>query len=218
MTQAVSKQATPVHGARAGQRVIGLFGGSFNPPHAGHLHVSKEACKRLPLDELWWVVSPRNPLKKASELAPFEKRWQAVQEITEPYPRIKALDIEERLTLPNTFSSLSWLQTVNPAAKFIWLIGLDNWYSFHKWYRWRDILTRVPVVIFARGDDALRLNRAPAGIWAKNWRLFNPSMLRYTCKGWYFCAIPKNYLAATNIRASAPTWWQTSVPYLSPDF
>lgn len=129
---------------------IGLLGGSFNPAHEGHLHISLEALKRLKLDAVWWLVSPQNPLKPAKGMAPYDQRFASALVITKGQRHITVSDFERRNNFYYTYASLRALKRHYPKVKFIWLMGADNLASFHRWQRWREILRMVPVVVFDR--------------------------------------------------------------------
>src|SRR3954471_15978292 len=117
-------QALPPFGDRSRLR-IGLLGGSFNPAHEGHVHLSREAIKRLDLDEVWWLVSPQNPLKPARGMAPLEERMAGAVRLAEP-PRLRVTDLEARLGTRYTADTILALKRRFPATRFVWLMGADN--------------------------------------------------------------------------------------------
>lgn len=128
---------------------VGLLGGSFNPAHAGHRHISLEALKRLGLDEVWWLVSPANPLKDPAVLAPYETRLAQAKAMA-AHPRIRVLDIEQKLDTRYTIDTVKALQRHYPSARFIWLMGADNMAGFHYWRRWQEIAACIPVAVVDR--------------------------------------------------------------------
>lgn len=132
-----------------GTQKIGLLGGSFNPAHAGHRHISLEALKRLGLDEIWWLVSPANPLKDPATLADYNERLAGAKQVA-AHPRIRVLDTERTLGTRYTIDTLTALQRQHPQAHFVWLMGADNLPRFHHWKRWREIAGRVPIAVFDR--------------------------------------------------------------------
>ncbi len=134
--------------ARPGQ-VIGLFGGSFDPAHAGHVHVSREALRRFGLDRLWWLVSPGNPLKPQGP-APLEARMQRARELVAGDPRIIVSDLEARLGTRYTADTIRALGRLYPGVRFVWIMGADNLAGFHRWQDWREIMQMVPVGVIAR--------------------------------------------------------------------
>ena len=133
---------------------IGLLGGSFNPPHQGHLHLSLTALKRLNLDYVWWLVTPRNPLKSYAGLAPLRDRLQQSRDVAR-HPRIIPLDIEHMLGTRYSIDTLAALQSRFPGVRFVWLMGSDNLAGFHRWRRWQDIAFRIPIAVFARPGSVL---------------------------------------------------------------
>ena len=146
----------------SGQR-IGLLGGSFNPAHGGHLHISREALKRLDLDEVWWLVSPQNPLKPMAGMAPLAERLEQAAEVAQADRRIRVTDIEARLGTTYTADTLQKLRRRFPRARFVWLMGGDNLAQFPYWQRWQQIFRTVPVAIFARPPSSLKALAGAAG-------------------------------------------------------
>lgn len=140
--------------AVAGLR-IGLLGGSFNPAHDGHRHISLLALKLLQLDELWWVVSPQNPLKSSDDMAPFEERLAQARE-TARDPRIRVTGIETRLNTRYTADTLHSLRQRFPHTRFVWLMGADNLAQIPHWERWTQIFHSVPIAVFDRATYSFR--------------------------------------------------------------
>lgn len=128
---------------------IGLLGGSFNPPHAGHVHACLVAMKYLQLDAVWWLVSPGNPLKSKTGLPPLEARVEMCRALTS-HPDIIITDIERDLGTVRTFDTVTELQKKFPKTDFIWLSGTDLAYEFHRWYRWRDLMKLLPFAFIGR--------------------------------------------------------------------
>lgn len=131
------------------RRRIGLFGGSFNPAHDGHRHVSLTALKRLHLDEVWWLVSPQNPLKPEEGMASYAERLAQARHIAR-HPRLRVSDIEQRMGTRYTADTLDKLIVRYPRLQFVWIMGADNLIDIPRWHRWTDIFDRVPVAIFDR--------------------------------------------------------------------
>ena len=127
---------------------IGLLGGSFDPPHRGHLYISLKAKKILSLDEIWWLVTPQNPLK-ISKPATYSERINNCFIITKDQPII-IKEIEKKIDSKYTYQTLKYLQNHYSNIKFYWLIGSDNLINFHKWQKWRDIFNEISIVIFKR--------------------------------------------------------------------
>lgn len=145
--------------ARAGQ-TIGLFGGSFDPAHPGHLHVSREALKRFGLDRVWWLVSPGNPLKPKGP-APLAQRLAVARALVD-HPRIIVTDIEARIGTRYTAQTIAALQTLYPGVRFVWLMGADNLAQFHRWQDWQEIMGRVAVGVLARPGSRIAARTAKA--------------------------------------------------------
>lgn len=145
--------------ARAGQ-TIGLFGGSFDPAHPGHLHVSREALKRFGLDRVWWLVSPGNPLKPKGP-APLAQRLAVARALVD-HPRIIVTDIEARIGTRYTAQTIAALQTLCPGVRFVWLMGADNLAQFHRWQDWQEIMGRVAVGVLARPGSRIAARTAKA--------------------------------------------------------
>ena len=141
--------ALPRSLAGNGRRRIGLLGGSFNPAHGGHLHISLLALRRLRLDEVWWLVSPQNPLKPQRGMAGFAERLAGAAAMTR-HPRIRVTDLEARLGTRYTADTFAALKRRFPRTRFVWLMGADNLSQIRHWERWRDIFRAVPIAVFAR--------------------------------------------------------------------
>ncbi|HLY46053.1 MAG TPA: nicotinate-nucleotide adenylyltransferase [Stellaceae bacterium] len=147
-----------------GRRRIGVLGGSFNPAHGGHMHISREALRRLDLDEVWWLVSPQNPLKPETGMAPFAVRLAEAAAIAAADRRVRVSDIEARLGTRYTADTLQALRRRFPGARFVWLMGGDNLAQFPYWRRWQEIFRSVPIAVFDRPGSA---SRALAGVAAQ---------------------------------------------------
>jgi nicotinate-nucleotide adenylyltransferase len=135
---------------------VGLFGGSFNPPHEGHLLVAEIALRRLGLDQLWWMVTPGNPLKSRSELAPLDDRLQMSERLIKD-PRIKVTAFEKALGGAYTADTLAHVKARNPQTRFVWIMGADSLKSFHLWQKWRDIASTFPIAVIDRPGSTLSL-------------------------------------------------------------
>lgn len=134
---------------------IGLFGGSFNPPHEGHLLVSNIALTRLGLDRLWWLVTPGNPLKDTRGLPPLASRIAAARQIVRD-PRIVVTGLEEGIGARYTAETLTFLRARCPGVRFVWIMGADNLLQFHLWRDWEEIMRMMPVAIVDRPGVAMR--------------------------------------------------------------
>jgi nicotinate-nucleotide adenylyltransferase len=146
-----SRLVLPPHAS--GMR-IGLFGGTFDPPHAAHRGACLLAMKRIGLDRVWWLVTPGNPLKDTSRLAPLAERVIAAKALAQ-HPRIDVTDLEARLGLHYTYETISYLVRSCPGVDFVWIMGADNLRSFHRWQRWRDIARLVPIAVVDRLGPSL---------------------------------------------------------------
>lgn len=133
---------------RRGRR-IGLLGGSFNPAHDGHRHISLVALARLELDAVWWLVSPQNPLKPADGMAPFEARFAGAREMAR-HPKIIVSDIERRFGTRRSARTIARLRAAQPHDRFVWLMGADLLPEMSGWYDWPAIFNAVPVAVFDR--------------------------------------------------------------------
>jgi len=140
---------------------IGLLGGSFNPAHRGHLHISKSALKVLGLDYVWWLVSPQNPLKSIKGMTSLAKRLPAARAMTK-HPRITVTNIEAQLGTLYTVDTLALLLKRFPTVHFVWLMGSDNLIQIPRWHDWHDIFMMIPVAVVARPGTVLKARRGPA--------------------------------------------------------
>lgn len=131
-----------------------MLGGSFNPAHDGHRHLSLEALRKLKLDAVWWLVSPQNPLKPRAGMAPLKTRLATAAKVAS-HPRIHVTDIETELGTVYTASTLKALKRLFPRARFVWLMGADNLEQLHRWDHWQQIFHTVPIAVFARPTYSL---------------------------------------------------------------
>jgi nicotinate-nucleotide adenylyltransferase len=133
---------------------IGLLGGSFNPAHEGHRHVSEVALKRLGLNYVWWLVTPQNPLKPVAGMAPLHDRVRDAERVAH-HPRIIVMDIEHDFHTHYSFDTLKALQKRFPQLHFVWLMGSDNLNIFRRWHRWVEFAQRVPIAVVQRPGTIL---------------------------------------------------------------
>lgn len=153
MTLSVPQSALRVPPAAPGLKV-GLFGGSFNPPHDGHRHVALTALKRLRLDRVWWMVTPGNPLKDRGELAALGERLRAVGRLA-AHPRFVVTAFEAGRGLTYSADTVAFLASRRPTVRFVWVMGADNLAGFHRWQHWREIVETVPVAVVDRPGASL---------------------------------------------------------------
>lgn len=140
---------------------IGLLGGSFNPAHEGHVHISEVALKRLGLDYVWWLVTPQNPLKASHGMWPLLERVHEAARVAR-HPRIVVMDIEHDLKTHYSYDTLCALQKRFPQVKFVWLMGSDNLNIFRRWHRWADMVKKVPIAVIQRPGTILSALHAKA--------------------------------------------------------
>jgi nicotinate-nucleotide adenylyltransferase len=184
--------------AEAGM-VIGLLGGSFDPAHAGHAHITREALKRFGLDRVWWLVSPGNPLK-AEGPAPLATRIAQARSVIDD-PRVVITGLEVRLGTRHTAALLDRLTALYPGVHFVWLMGADNLVQFHRWDRWQSILARVPVGVLARPGFGIAARQSVAA------RMFRAAEVPPRGLGlrappaWAFVNVPLVDLSSSAIRA-----------------
>jgi len=145
----------------AGMR-IGLFGGTFDPPHEAHLAACLIAMKRLDLDRVWWLVTPGNPLKDTRGLAPLAERIVAAQKLAR-HPRIDVTGVEAQIGTTYTYETIAYLRRHCPGVRFVWIMGADNLRSFHRWQKWRGIARLVPIAVVDRLGPSLYASASAAG-------------------------------------------------------
>lgn len=182
---------------------VGLLGGSFNPAHAGHCHISREALKRLRLDEVWWLVSPQNPLKPSEGMAPLAERLAAARRRARDQ-RIRVTGIEALLGSVYTAQTLRRLRALFPRVHFVWLMGADNLIQIARWEDWQEIFNALPIAVFDRPTYSVVATSAKAA------RRFGRDRLPEQQAGklaemqppaWVLLRIRKHPLSATRIRA-----------------
>lgn len=127
---------------------VGLLGGSFNPPHAGHLHIARLAKAKFGLDFVWWIVTPQNPLKQNT--GGYDRRYAQVKDMIAPYPRQLVTHLERDLKTQYTYQTVMRLRESFPKTDFLWICGMDNALIFHKWDQWQALLETMPITFIAR--------------------------------------------------------------------
>jgi nicotinate-nucleotide adenylyltransferase len=187
---------------------IGLLGGSFNPAHRGHRRISLAALDALGLDEVWWLVSPGNPLKPATGMAPFEARVASARELARGSP-IKVSDFEVRAGTRYTADTMRALKRRFPDDRFIWLMGADTVAQFHQWRRWRELAAMVPIAVIHRPGYDGSARAAPAMGWLR-WFVRPLSQARcwtdWSAPAIYFLRLPPDPTSATRLRELDPNW------------
>jgi nicotinate-nucleotide adenylyltransferase len=189
-------------------RRIGLLGGSFNPAHRGHRRMSLAAMDALGLDELWWLVSPGNPLKAKAGMAPYAARLASAREMARG-TRIRVSDIEARLHTRFTVDTVTAIVRRHPADRFIWLMGADTVAEFHQWTHWRRLARTVPIAIMSRPGYERAARAARAMGWLR-W-FVHPVATARRWTNWSAPAIsllrlPPDPTSATRLRALDPDW------------
>jgi nicotinate-nucleotide adenylyltransferase len=187
-----------------GQKV-GLFGGSFNPPHEGHLNLCDLALKRLELDQLWWIVTPGNPLKDVSQLAPLEERIRLCRAMISN-PKIRVTAFEARYKVRYTADTLKLVKAKRPRNDFVWLMGADNLADFHRWQDWRDIADMMPIAVIDRPGSTLSYHSAQASIALSKYRIDEDDarlLAHLKPPAWTFLHGPRSSLSSTQLRAAA---------------
>ena len=145
-------------------RRVGLLGGSFNPAHSGHLRISQLALDILALDQIWWLVSPQNPMKPARDMAPFDERMTQASEVAAADGRLRVSDLERRLGTQYTADTLAMVKARYGGIRFVWIMGADNLAQIHRWRQWTRIFRAVPVAVFDRPTYSFR---AMSGVAAR---------------------------------------------------
>lgn len=192
---------------RSGLRT-GLLGGSFNPAHGGHRRISLAALGALGLDELWWLVSPGNPLKPVQGMAPLGARFKSARRMARRAPIVPTA-IERELGTRFTVDTLAALQRRYPRRDFVWLMGSDNLAQFHRWHRWREIARMMPIAVIARpGYDAAAM-ASPAMAWLRRYRVPAASFKargRWSAPTLVLLRFDPDPRSATALRRADPDW------------
>jgi nicotinate-nucleotide adenylyltransferase len=184
---------------------VGLLGGSFNPPHAGHALVAEIALRRLALDQLWWMVTPGNPLKASRELAPLAERIRLSERFAAD-PRIKVTAFEAQYHVRYTADTLALVKVRNPGVDFVWIMGADNLGDFHRWQRWREIATTFPIAVIDRPGSTLAFL---SSVVAKTFDYARvdegdaPRLARMRAPAWTFIHGPRSSLSSTALRLAS---------------
>jgi nicotinate-nucleotide adenylyltransferase len=186
---------------------IGLFGGTFDPPHEAHRAACLIAMKRLGLDRVWWLVTPGNPLKDTRGLAPLEQRIAAARALAR-HPRIDVTGLEADIGARYTYDTVRYLIARCPGVRFVWIMGADNLRSFHRWQKWRAIAAMIPIVVVDRLGPSLYASGGPAGQALARWRI--PEAAARTLPGrkppaWVYLHGLKSPLSSTALRAARRT-------------
>lgn len=182
---------------------IGLFGGSFDPPHAGHIEVSLVALHRLRLDQVWWLVSPHNPLKPNAPSADLSRRIAAARALAR-IPQIKVTGVEASFATTYTADTLRHILPRLPGVDYVWMMGADNLAGFHRWRDWRAIAASLPIAVFNRPGAALAALSSPAASALRRFRRDPRDAARFAQSrppAWVFLPSPNVAISSTVLRA-----------------
>lgn len=183
---------------------VGLFGGTFNPPHEGHLLVAETALRRLALDRVWWLVTPGNPLKEKAGLPAQDARMEACRAMIGRDPRIVVTGIEAAIGTSYTQGTIAFLKARCPDVDFVWLMGADNLASFHRWQKWRDIAAAVPMAVIDRPGSTLKAISSPAARALATFRLHEreaPLLASMPAPAWIFLHGRRSAMSSTLLRS-----------------
>jgi nicotinate-nucleotide adenylyltransferase len=192
---------------------IGLLGGSFNPAHRAHRRISLAAMRVLGLDEIWWLVSPGNPLKEgADDMAPFDARFASAERAARG-TLIRVSDFERRSGTRYSVDTVRRLKRRHPEHRFIWLLGSDTLPNFHKWRDYRGLARELPIAVIPRPGYDSAAHAARAMGWLR--RFVHPSSQARNWTEWsapaiIFLRLPPDPTSATAIRAQDPSWYRRS--------
>lgn len=183
-------------------RSVGLFGGSFNPAHGGHLHVARAGLRQLQLDEIWWLVSPQNPLKP--EQPSWDCRAQTVRNLPLP-PNMRVSDVELRYATQYTVDLLAVLMQREPDTRFVFIMGADNLLQLPKWRDWQAIMETVPIAVIARPGSPIRARLGQAARQYNFARIGEDqahTLKNRTAPAWSYLTLPLDKRSSSAIRAS----------------
>ena len=182
---------------------IGLFGGTFDPPHAAHRAACLIALNRLGLDRVWWIVTPGNPLKDTRGLAPLKDRIRAARALAR-HPRINVTGFEADIGTRYTYQTVRYLRRHCPGVRFVWIMGADNLRSFHRWQKWRGIAAMLPMAIIDRLGPSLYAAASTAGQALARSRIPETSarsLAKRRPPAWVYLHGLKSPLSSTALRA-----------------
>ena len=191
-------------------RRIGLLGGSFNPAHRGHRRASLAAMAALGLDEIWWLVSPGNPLKPAAGMAPYPARLASARRMALG-SRIRVSDLEARIGTRYTADTVRAITRRHPGDRFVWLMGADTVAQFHHWRRWRALAATLPIAVMTRPgyDGPARAARAMGWLrWFVHPAATARQWTEWSAPAIIFLRLPPDPTSATRLRARHPDWYR----------
>lgn len=193
------------NGENKGRRRVGLLGGSFNPAHEGHLHISRLALDLLALDEVWWLVSPQNPLKPEADMAPLDERLAKSRRVAENQPEIKISALEAELGTRYTVDTAQALRVRYPDTDFVLLVGADILEELPRWRQWERLFHILPIAVFARKPYSSRALSGPAAQRFAEFRIAEEEARTLAGRpppAWVFLKVAEHPASATAIRAS----------------
>jgi len=182
---------------------IGLFGGTFDPPHEAHLAACLIAMRRLELDRVWWLVTPGNPLKDTRHLSPLAERLAAARALAH-HPRIDVTGFEAEIGSRYTYDTVRYLRERCPGVRFVWIMGADNLRSFHHWQKWRALAALVPLAVIDRRGPSLHAASGVAGQALARFRLPEAAARTLPYRkppAWIYLHGLKSALSSTALRA-----------------
>lgn len=199
---ATGRALTPRLPPHAPGMAIGLYGGSFNPPHEAHRKVALQALRRLGLDRVWLLVSPGNPLKDNAGLPPLERRLDAARRLM-AHPRLTVTGVEAAIGAVRTFEVIAHLKARCPDVRFVWIMGADNLATFHGWRDWRRLAGLVPIAVIDRPGATYAPLSSPAARALSRWRVDESdagSLAWREPPAWAFLHGPRSDLSSTALR------------------
>lgn len=182
---------------------VGLLGGSFNPPHDGHLHIARRAARALRLDAVWWMVTPQNPLKDSALSLPYDERLRLCRSMIAAEPDMVVTDIERRLSTTRTVDTISALRRRYAATDFVLVTGMDNALSLHRWYRWRALLGMVATAHIARPPATALVENCPLRMLGTQNHVTVTHAADYRLRpytSFWIMQMPMRDISSTNIR------------------
>lgn len=186
-----------------GQKSVGLFGGSFNPAHGGHLHVARAGLRQLQLDEIWWLVSPQNPLKP--QQPSWEERAKTVESLPLPH-KMRVSDVERQYKTQYTIDLLKTLKARQRDVNFVFMMGADNLLQLPKWREWQSIVQTIPIAIISRPGSPIRARLGQAAQQYANARITEDqahTLKNRAAPAWAYLTLPLDKRSSSAIRASS---------------
>ena len=181
---------------------IGILGGSFDPPHVGHIHISLIALKRLKLDKIWWLVTPQNRLKKNNIKNTFQNRLQKAREFTKNTKKITVLDIEYKNKLSSSYKTMRFIKKKTQKTKFVWIMGSDNLENFHQWLKPKLISKIFPVAVIERPSYSQNILNSFGAKILGNRLMSKRRLTKQKTPCWSYIKDKLNSLSSSKIRNS----------------